>query len=284
MLYDLAGRRRDLYRAWVSDIDIVKLLDNTDMPLNALFSKKVVQDIVHHYVLKDAAASPKNPASFAPQVLQISLSLSNMHGIDYRVPYFSSTSQEQKYLLTTFFSDMAQFKIDTRQLPSQAEWQAIGEAAIASGTFPFAFQPHKVHRKVSDYPDSMYEEQPELLREGLCFIDGGLFNNEPLGEAINRAKEADLGTFDPTRLFILVDPNLNTSLQQQIIDPDDSLPNQLKRMLTMVHGESMARDWFRAHRKNTEIEWRNQFVQMLAQVLEAIHRPRCSSLQNLLRI
>lgn len=270
MLYDLAGRKGDLYRAWVKDIDIVKLLDKTDMPLNALFSKKAVQDIVYQYVVHKASAEPKNPASFAPRVLRLSLSLSNMHGIDYRIPYFSSTSQEQKYLLSTFFSDMARFTIHAAQLPSQAEWQNIGEAAIASGTFPFAFQPHQLHRNASDYPGSIYEEQPELLHEKLCFIDGGLFDNEPLSEAISQAKEADGGVLEPTRLFILVDPNLNISLQQQSIAPEDSLQNQLKRILTMIQGESTARDWFRAHRTNTELEWRDQLVQILAQIIETI--------------
>jgi hypothetical protein len=270
MLYDLAGRKGDLYRAWVKDIDLVKLLDKTDMPLNALFSKKAVQDIVYQYVVHKASAEPKNPASFAPRVLRLSLSLSNMHGIDYRIPYFSSTSQEQKYLLSTFFSDMARFTIHAAQLPSQAEWQNIGEAAIASGTFPFAFQPHQLNRNASDYPGSIYEEQPELLHEKLCFIDGGLFDNEPLGEAISQAKEADGGVLEPTRLFILVDPNLNTSLQQQSIAPEGSLQNQLKRILTMIQGESTARDWFRAHRTNTELEWRDQLVQILAQIIETI--------------
>lgn len=269
MFYDLPGRKRELYRAWVKDIDIVKLLDSSDIPLNALFSKKIVQEIVYQCVVKEADITPTNPASFAPDVLRISLSLSNMHGIDYCIPYFSSTSQKQQHLLTTFFSDMARFAINARQLPSQAEWQAIGEAAIASGAFPFAFQPHKVARKVSDYPDSTYQEHPELLQEDLCFIDGGLFDNEPVGEAVQQAREADGGTLDPTRLFILVDPNLNTSLLQTAIDPDDSLQNHLKRMLTMIQGESTARDWFRAHRKNTEIEWRNQLVRIFAQLLES---------------
>ncbi len=268
MMYDLAGRRGHLYKAWVEDIDIVKLLGDNDSSENALFSKNVVRQIVQQYVVGETDQSPIKPASFSPETLHISLSLSNMHGIDYQIPYFVSNSREEQSFMTTTFSEMAYFPIKKNQLPSQEEWVTIGETAVATGNFPIAFKPQLLFRKGTDYADSEQEYDVKLLSAGLCFIDGGLFNNEPLGEAVRLAREADGGNVESDRLFILIDPSINSSLHQTNISPEGSLLGHVKRILTMVMGESHAHDWLKAHRKNTEIEWRDQFARMLGHFIE----------------
>jgi hypothetical protein len=149
-------------------------------------------------------------------------------------------------------------------LPSQEDWKRIGRAAIATGNFPVAFKPQRLSPKDVLYPTGERGDGPEC-----CFIDGGLFNNEPLGEAIDLAAEADGHQLDPERLFIVIDPNINKSLSMPQIDPDDTLDKHIKRMVTMIFGESIARDWLRANRKNTELEWRDQSVQALGQLIRS---------------
>jgi predicted acylesterase/phospholipase RssA len=272
MMYDLPGRRHHLYNAWVRDVGIIRLLDRDDMPRNALLSKKVIQEIAQRYVVDGADQAPTQPASFAPERLALSLSLSNMHGISYQIPYYSSTDERRQFV-TTFFSDMARFELRRAALPGSSTWAEMAEAAIACGNFPLAFKPHPVRRMGSDYPGSLLEDDTAFFQTPLSFIDGGLFNNEPLREAIEQAAVADDGSIDPERIFILVDPHINTSLHARVVDPDGKLQDHVRRIFTMIRGESTARDWLRANRTNTEIAWRDRLIHDLARVLDEATLP-----------
>jgi predicted acylesterase/phospholipase RssA len=270
MMYDYVGRKHHLYEAWVEAIDIEKLLTNDGKPLNALFSKQAIADIVNAYVVRGADGASLQPASFAPDLLRVSVSLSNMHGIDYDIPYFpvhaqgtrSAAPAAAQSFVTTFFADVARFTFHKTTLPSEEEWRRIGAAAIATGNFPIAFSPQPLSRQ-----DRRYPSPPNTPETHEYYIDGGVFNNEPLGEAITLAKQADGGCVDPDRLFILIDPNINNSLRIERIDPDGHLLDHTGRLLTMIFGQSTAQDWLRAHRKNAEIEWRDQFVRTLGDLL-----------------
>jgi predicted acylesterase/phospholipase RssA len=59
-------------------------------------------------------------------------------------------------------------------------WIAFQQAAIASGTFPMAFAPRKLR---------MWDQQHQW--RDATFIDGGLFDNDPVGQAINLAHDID---------------------------------------------------------------------------------------------
>jgi hypothetical protein len=187
-----------------------------------------------------------------------------MHGIKGSIPFLSMNSSEPEYFKTTFFSQMAHFTFQQKKLPSPEEWKSIGRAAIATGNFPIAFKPQLLSPKDLLYPYGNSEDEPKQ-----CFIDGGLFNNEPLGEAISLARKADEHDPEPDRLFILIDPNMNEWRIKSDISPDDGLHKHIKRMGEMIFGESTARDWLRAHEKNTEIEWRDQLVQALGHLMKS---------------
>ncbi|ACY17514.1 patatin-like phospholipase family protein [Haliangium ochraceum] len=266
MMYDLPGRRDHLRRVWVDGVDIVGLLDQQDVPLNALLSKRVLAQLAHDYVVKGSDAPPIAPASFAPERLHLSLTLSNMHGISYEIPYFASTDSESQFV-TTMFSDMANFTLERADLPGRRVWDTIVQSALACGSFPFAFQPHPLRRSSSDYRGSMQEHDTALFDRDMMFIDGGMFNNEPLGEAIDTASDVDGGTIEPDRIFLLVDPNINASNHVSEILLDDSITKHALRMGQMLLGESTAREWLRANRTNVDIEWRDHLVSQVGRML-----------------
>jgi len=98
-------------------------------------------------------------------------------------------------------------------LRAEKTWKRIAATSIAAGAFPFAFEPVVLTRKAFEYGDlwpfdtggneERVEEYP------FTYVDGGLFNNEPIREAFRMSSvvdaEADPSTYDRRVLF--VDPN-----------------------------------------------------------------------------
>ncbi|NJP07584.1 MAG: hypothetical protein HC837_19170 [Chloroflexaceae bacterium] len=272
MLYDLHGRRRDLFHVWVREIDIKQLLDKGNIPPNALLSKRVIRRIAQQYVLNGVHQTATNPASFAPDDLRLSLTLSNMHGLDYAIPY---DTPEGGSFVSTFYADMARFQLKPAALPNYHTWQTIVNAGIASGNFPIAFQPQSLPHDVSSALKE-YQESPQasaaisrLLLDNMAFLDGGIFNNEPLREAIKRAGDLDGERSEHTRIFILIDPDVNRSAHNPSISADDPIEEHVKQLLTMIRGESMARDWMNVRRTNNELDWRNDMLTILIDMVRA---------------
>ncbi len=94
---------------------------------------------------------------------------------------------------------------------SASAWQAMVQAAIASGSFPLAFSPRGLYR---------------LLAGGSTFTpeyytDGGLFDNDPVGKLINLAHETDWAPENATyrdsqRRFVIVHTEAPDLSDQQI--------------------------------------------------------------------
>ena len=274
MMYDLQGRRQHLHSVWVNDVDIRGFMK--DIPANALFSKDLIDQLAQKYVVSGSGHPPSNVASFAPDELRLSLSLSNMNGVDYEVPYI--TSKEGGFD-STFYSEEASFSIKKGALPNEEAWKTMADTAIACGNFPIAFQPQLLFRKAEDYPGSIQALKDEYFPTEMAFVDGGMFDNEPLREAIHLAAEADGGVIDPDRLFIVIDPNINRSGHQPEIEADIFLPNYVGRLITMIKSESMANDWMRANRRNVELEWRDAFVNDLIEIVRCIPDEQLATLR-----
>ena len=264
MMTDLNNRRSHLHDAWVNDIDILGLLAN--IPTNALLSKDRIWDIAKRYLLDELDQPATDVASFAPETLALSFTLSNMHGIDYAVPNLGRNDGAS--FASTFFSDVGRFELSSTNLADKKYWNTIVEAALASGNFPIVFSPQEVSRLATDYPGSVQAESGYFGSEGkrLSFLDGGMFNNEPLREAVYLSAQVDGGTIDPDRLFILVDPNINQSRHAPEVRADDPLEKLVGRMAYMVRGESTARDWLRTTMVNVEISWRDQLLEEMASI------------------
>ena len=268
MMYDYPNLKKNLHDAWVDKIDIVHLLE--DPPENALLSKNIIRQIAREYLALPTKSN--GPASFAPsgdKPLRTSFAMSNMNGIDYEIPY--QVPKKGSMFPTTFFSDFARNKFFANKFKNTEEWNQMVSEAIASGSFPIAFQSEPVKRKPEDYPGSTQAiKNPDFFKDPLAFIDGGMFNNEPLKEAIKLAKEADEEEENPDRIFILVDPNVNKSRSH----PDPISANQpfkeyLVNWVKMALGEIDAKDWMRADHTNNKIDWAKNYYGILASLINS---------------
>lgn len=112
------------------------------------------------------------------------------------------------------------------ELKSLNAWTRLAATAIACGCFPFAFEPVVLPRKKHEYPDAVwtamfkdyettYSSEPFDLEDEFPFtyIDGGVFNNEPIREAFRLAAFMDslyacgaAPDCDHDRVIIFVDP------------------------------------------------------------------------------
>jgi predicted acylesterase/phospholipase RssA len=97
----------------------------------------------------------------------------------------------------------------TFDVRSNTHWKHIVATATASGAFPFAFEPVSLTRYKWEYPDKVWP----FGSDSDCiysYVDGGLFNNEPVAEAFKLASHIDAldhsANYD--RRIIFVDPNV----------------------------------------------------------------------------
>jgi hypothetical protein len=279
ILYDL-GRRADLYRAWVHDIRMDGLLASAGGgESNALLGKGLIRSIAARY-LQEPSLDPVAPASFAPdptiaanatdggdRELLLALTLTNMEGLDYVLDTRSCVGGPEARYLTTRFSDTALFAINAGTFLS-LDWAQVAKSAIACGNFPIGFQPETLTRSREDYPDDPVQLTTLHWPAALTFVDGGLFDNEPLGKAIGLAGRHDPnGRPDPGRLFLLVHPNLNQSAHSDAIKSDSGLLDQVRRLLGMVITENAVSDWVRANKVNVLARWKDEFVQSLSRIV-----------------
>lgn len=109
-------------------------------------------------------------------------------------------------------------------LTNAEAWAQIAATAIASGAFPFAFEPVVLPRKAFEYGPARWNKMMgrpkgtaldgrEMLP--LSYVDGGTLNNEPIREAFRLASFIDghSRAADPAanfqRLIVFVDPNVS---------------------------------------------------------------------------
>ncbi len=105
-----------------------------------------------------------------------------------------------------------------RNLDKNEVWREVAATAVASGAFPLAFEPVVLNRYQHEYGEDWAQELRHLTKFPFTYVDGGVFNNEPIGEALrlaaflDSAPEARRTDFD--RQIIFIDPNVGNSERQ----------------------------------------------------------------------
>jgi predicted acylesterase/phospholipase RssA len=136
-------------------------------------------------------------------------------------------------------------------------WTALQQTAIASGTFPLAFEPRKLR---------MWDEQ-HIWRDAY-FVDGGLFDNDPVGEAINVAHDIDwyspsaAAYDDADRRFMVVHTEAYDSPKQLSAGPDPY--TLLARIVSSVVTESTTSGLQGILSVNDKFKQRSNFLHALA--------------------
>lgn len=260
------GKRSLLREAWVEQVDITRLLDR--IPPNALLSKLAVEEIGAAFLpWAGATLGPADPSSLADESLRLAFTLTNLTGVSYRLA--DSSDRDDARFESTFHSERRDFVLH-RDMPGSDPWPDIRATAIASGSFPLAFSPAQLAASAANWPGHALDPFPATF----WYVDGGMFNNEPVGEAVRLARLQDdpvgRARLDPDRLFILVDPNLNRSTHDPAFSGDTDMADTARRVVTAVLGEATANDWLRALRRNNEVEWRDRLVATVGQMIGEI--------------
>lgn len=248
--------RRMLHEAWVDGIDIRALTEG--VPPAALLSSTPIDEIAERCLMQPPF-EPVNVPVIAPASLFLSFTVSNMNGVDFQL---HTTLRNATSFTSTFHAERRRFVLDTASIRDASTWDALRHAALCSGSFPFAFLPRRMASDAAAVRGMAGEPAAEY-----CYVDGGLFNNEPLKEAVQLAAIADGGVADPRRKFLLVDASLNRSTADAAFTPEASLGRTLLRVAGAIMAERGANDWLRALRTNTELEWRDRFSAQLADIV-----------------
>lgn len=260
------GKRSLLREAWVEHVDITRLLDR--IPPNALLSKLAVEEIGAAFLpWAGTAPGSDDPSSLADESLRLAFTVTNLTGVIYRLA--DSSDRDDARFESTFHSERRDFVL-RRDVPADDRWPDIRATAIASGSFPLAFPPARLAAAAASWPGHALDPFPEAF----WYVDGGMFNNEPVGEAVRLARLQDdpvgCARLDPDRRFILVDPNLNRSTHDPGFSADTSMAETARRLVSAVMGEATANDWLKALRRNNEVEWRDRLVATLAMMVGEI--------------
>jgi hypothetical protein len=287
----------ELRRLWVDVLDTSRLYaDNLDDHREpSLFASRLLQRELERLV-----ALPKegDRSSILGKEVALGFSLSNMNGFRFDAPLEfgdATTPALQDAATTTLFSDRRKFFLTPEAPPTDSAgmtedegmwvhptdpsaWRLIADTAVTSGAFPGAFSPRVIARHSREYGHTWGDNLRE--KELFAYVDGGLFNNEPLKLAIEMARMIDdRHDDDARRVFIVIDPALGSkNAHKPGFYVLDDLRNQgpngvvdvLKRVIEAVQAESTAKDWLKAARKNNELKWFQLAVESLANVLAAL--------------
>ena len=207
------------YSAWVQDVSVSALMPagNSNIRDNLFDATRLDQIAARNVRLPFNALHP-HPAFNPATVLKLAFTLSRLQTQPTTVPTWAGKLAYKEY------ADLARFDLSVDRPAKSAvtvkaygvaacsdapqpqgplnvvgdfnaAWRALVQAAIASGSFPIAFEPRCLRRWKNNGWVNFY------------FVDGGLYDNDPVGEAINVAHETDWSDEDAQdrdRRFLIV--------------------------------------------------------------------------------
>jgi predicted acylesterase/phospholipase RssA len=261
------------YQPWVAEIGIDSLLNfhGNDDPSMSIFSSQAVVDISEK-MLTDRYTSHMSPPSkphpaLDRQNLDLGLALANLNGVDYKIntrPSGSLIYTRHKDELIRRFPAAQRTDDDNGDL-----WEALRDAAVSCGAFPFAFRVVELVRHATEYtlPDQA-NIMPQI--QNFAYTDGGTFQNEPISLAKRLVDEIDNHLHQEQRFFLFVAPDLKASAANSEFNEDNAhfLPTA-KRLVGAIFNQARFPDLLLAEGKNCEVGLLNQRAQALGTMLNA---------------
>jgi hypothetical protein len=249
---------------WVDLLDIHGLLAPSAQPdawAGAVFTDGVVDKIIDQ-ALDMAPGMPETPQ----ETVALWMTMTNLDGVPYVID-FERKDEDHVQVTTQLYAldykDYVSFLLEGNQatqpelrlLPADGVsdplgWRLAADAARASSAFPVAFAARYQKRNLDAYKG--YQGFRAALKAGLetkaadpalhpmhelpsevtmQFVDGGLFDNEPIGKAIDAV--ACLNARDPRRNPARIDLNGGkTERSFLMIEPEPELPAAIAAALS----------------------------------------------------
>jgi len=194
-------------RAWV-EIAAAEHLLNPDRPdRRGWLDDSALEDLSRALVTADPASDDAFDR-VAGDPLRVGLTLANLYGVRYDMPYGFLNVPERSFG-TRRHADAVTFEFTRRGTGADdPDWEALRRAALASSAFPFAFPVRSLVRSRADYPGATLPPGGDDLT--MWYLDGGLFDTAPLGLA-KRLVEREPGFRDDDWRYVLVEPTLRSS-------------------------------------------------------------------------
>lgn len=203
-----------LYSSWVRDIDILRLLETTDLDgdssrtgVRSMLCCDVIDEIVANAFTLSAPL--RQPGWIGrggdDTALRVFVTLTNLRGVPYSFQLYGSSDARRYGMLN--HGDYLDFAIgvDPRGAPGSApldirntgapEWECYRTGAKATGAFPIGLAPRSISRRAGDYWSSLrvgvetdagftpvFPDDWVRTVDPYEFIavDGGAIDNEPL--------------------------------------------------------------------------------------------------------
>jgi predicted acylesterase/phospholipase RssA len=239
-------------KAWVDAADASVLLDparpQRDGWLDVSVLEELTQALVDAGPASDDDASPAGGSS-----IRLAFTLANLYGVSYDRRY-SFLNEPDRSFGTRVHTDDIRFHLTKEARAGTPVWGEIASAAVASASFPFAFPPRHISRDRADYPGARVPTGPDGKLD-MWYLDGGLFDNAPLGLARDLV-ELDSGHRGEDRRYLFVEPALEAAgpTAGALAGPPSTLGGMASALARAVLGQGAARDWQTANRINARLE------------------------------
>ena len=237
------GPRNPFFDAWVTGIDVHRLLDTSDLeedsPIHSLLNSQSLDALALGIVdMSGDADANRTTRAWLADPFKLLLTVTNLRGVPYTVRFSGGTRFDHEMLM---HQDHVGFSVPVlTDSPGDAQpppdlvplipvnsandpgWRTLAVTALASGAFPLALAARSLSRPGSDYdyrfvfPHAnrhvVYSE-PKIDRRApyrYTAVDGGTMNNEPFELA--RVELAGMNDRNPRRgheacrAVIMVDP------------------------------------------------------------------------------
>jgi Patatin-like phospholipase len=298
LMYDAASLEgaftNSLYQAWVERISLMELvkMGRKEKKWHSLFSSDLVNSIGQDMLITSMESKGSGPHAAVeqingvPQSLRVGLALTNLNGIDYKIPILGSDEGGFNY---TSSVDQQLFEVTAGGQANTTLWKHMCAAAVGSGAFPAAFRPNAVQQSVGEFGERL-PVAPQLPVQGKSYVawagppsaefacsDGGVLQNEPLGIAKNlvdcavtkRRKRLGAAAFrdGSDRLYVFVAPHAVLSTAENLRAENITIWGELKQLVRVYMRQAMFHDWIIAEGVNQRIRLLDGRAADLAEVI-----------------
>ena len=235
-------------KAWVDAADVSVLLDPARPQREGWLDVSVLDELARSLVASDPA-SDDEPSRAAGNSIRLGFTLANLYGVPYDRRYRFLNEPDRSFG-TRVHTDSIKFELTKESRAGAPVWGEVADAAVASAAFPFAFPPRQIGRSKTDYPGARLSVGPGG-KVDMWYLDGGLFDNAPLGLARDlvemEARTPGTGPALPVRRARARECRTGTS---RVRGPPSSLGGMASALAKAVLGQGAARDWVTANRIN----------------------------------
>tara|TARA_R110002051_G_scaffold325451_1_gene427919 strand:- start:3024 stop:4739 length:1716 start_codon:yes stop_codon:yes gene_type:complete len=268
------------YKAWVEKVDIQGLLSYHDGDftktslLSSNFVGKIAEDLITNSHKNNEIPEP-GPHNTAAKKIHPGLAMSNLNGVDYKLDVFSTSEEglDQGEFIQTRFQDRVTEELTNEY--KEKQWKEIIMACRGCGAFPFAFSPIKLARNWVRHKLDYESRGAAPFNDGskdenFYYMDGGAFNNYPLGLARTLTRKIDSTPEDfENRYYFYISPNPKNSVRDANfkVDATSVMKDTAMQMAKSIFWQGRFQEWMQVETVNEKVKQLDKRAEELFQVL-----------------